>query len=72
MFGFLGDLVNNAFRFFQMKYQNSLDKDLMSYNNAMQLNFEKNKYLAQVQGMKAAGINPAITSEFSMGWTARN
>lgn len=36
------------------------------------LKFEKDKYSAQVAGMKEAGINPAITSAFSMGWTARN
>lgn len=40
--------------------------------NAMALKFEREKYKAQVEGMKEAGINPAITSAFSMGWVARN
>lgn len=47
-------------------------KKNLEASNAMALKFEKEKYAAQVEGMKAAGINPAITSAFSMGWTARN
>lgn len=46
--------------------------NLMQKQHEYALKFEKDKYLAQVEGMKAAGINPAITSAFSMGWTARN
>lgn len=41
-------------------------------SNAFALQFEKDKYKAQAEGMRAAGLNPAVTSAFSMGWTARN
>lgn len=50
----------------------SFYKKNLEASNAMALKFEKDKYSAQVAGMKEAGINPAITSAFSMGWTARN
>lgn len=73
---FIGKLFDEGLKWLSHFVIGEIDryqlKKEIEVTNAMALQFEKDKYKAQVEGMHAAGINPAITSAFSMGWTARN
>lgn len=67
----IGGAISSLFQGDQMKKQVEHQKELMRYQSDLQKNMQQftwnNQYGAQVQGMRGAGINPAVMQGGSFG-----